>query len=185
HHGVARGRFAAHVGDGAGDEDGVDPALAQDFGKVRGALNERAETVFLDDEILRAYLERGPELMSLVARGERLHALGTMLRRYHVEIGRPSPQCILSEGGFDPDHGSPGLTHGARETIEMGTIFSAVGQSACATPGSMNAFCMSTTTRAVLAGSRSAWMCSRPRRSMTRATTDCGMDRLCIDGSPS
>src|SRR5205823_13053451 len=62
HHGVARGRFAAHVGDGAGDEDGVDPALAQDFGKVRGALNERAETVFLDDEILRAYLERGPEL---------------------------------------------------------------------------------------------------------------------------
>src|SRR5262252_5262535 len=27
-------------------------------------------------------------------------------------------------------------------------------------------------------------MCSRPRRSMTRARTDCGMDSVCIEGSP-
>ena len=67
-----------------------------------------------------ADLERGPELMSLAARGERLHALGTVLRRHHVEIGRPSPQYVLGEGGFDPDHGSAGLAHGARETIDVG-----------------------------------------------------------------
>ena len=38
--------------------------------------------------------------------------------------------------------------------LMFGTIFCAIGQSVCATPGIMKAFCMSTTTSAVLAGSR-------------------------------
>src|SRR5260370_31621740 len=44
----------------------------------------------------------------------------------------------------------------------------------------MNAFCMSTTTNAVLAGSIFSKTCERPRFAMTRSMTDCGMDSLCM-----
>src|SRR5262249_31789673 len=66
----------------------------------------------------------------------------------------------------------------------LGTIFSAMGQSAWATPGSMKAFCMSTTTSAVLPGSMSSNTCSRPRLAITRSTIDCGMETLCMGTSP-
>ena len=48
----------------------------------------------------------------------------------------------------------------------------------------MKPFCMSTTTSAVFAGSRSSKMCSRPRRAITRSMTDCEMDTLCMASPP-
>src|SRR3954470_1004765 len=66
----------------------------------------------------------------------------------------------------------------------LGTISNAIGQGAWPTSGSMKPFCISTTTRAVLAGTKSSKMCSRPRRATTRSTIDCETDTLCMASPP-
>src|SRR5262249_11338762 len=120
HHGVTRRRLTAHVGYRAGDKNSVDAAPAQDFGQVRRTLNKGAEAVLLDDDVFVTYVESGPELMSFAVGRERFDALGALLRRHHLEIGRPALQRIVLEGGLDPDHRSAGLAHRLSETVDVG-----------------------------------------------------------------
>ena len=75
HHGVARGRLAAHIGDGAGDQERVEPAGAQHLFDIRRTLDEGAVAVLLDDQVLRLDLEVGKQLIALAAGESELGAL--------------------------------------------------------------------------------------------------------------
>jgi hypothetical protein len=50
----------SHIGDRAGDEDGVVPPRAQAVGQIAGALRERAEAPILDDLVFWLDVEVGP-----------------------------------------------------------------------------------------------------------------------------
>ena len=58
--------------------------------------------------------------MSFAIGRERFDAFGALLRRHHLEIGRPVLPRIVLEGGFDPDHRSAGLAHCLSETVDVG-----------------------------------------------------------------
>jgi hypothetical protein len=57
HHGVARGGFAAHIGDGAGDQDRVVALRAQSLRQIGGALHESAETILQHHLVLRQHFQ--------------------------------------------------------------------------------------------------------------------------------
>src|SRR3954463_4847417 len=53
HHRVARGRFAADVGLGTGDQEGVDAQIAQDPLERRGSRHQRAVAVLDHNQVFR------------------------------------------------------------------------------------------------------------------------------------
>ena len=112
--------LAAHVGHCSGDQHRVETAALQHLLDVRGALDEGAVAVLLDDQVGLLDLEVGEDFVALVfPRQRELPARGT-LRPDHFVGRRPARQSLVGVGGLDPDHRAAGVAHRLRQTVDIG-----------------------------------------------------------------
>ena len=121
HHGVARGRLAADIGECAGHRQGIDAPGAQPVLDIRRALNEGAEAALDHPHVPVLDIHRRPQGMPL---GAFLELADYPLRHLQVagaaEEGRPFGEDIVVEGGINPDDRSARGPERRRQAIDVG-----------------------------------------------------------------
>ena len=96
--------LAAHVGGGAGDQHGVDLALAQMPLDVGGALDEGAVALLVDLAVLRFDVELVPILVAVLAQLHRIvAALHPLRQQQPVVVIGPTLPCFVGRVA-DPHH---------------------------------------------------------------------------------
>lgn len=105
HHGVARGRFAAHIGQRARDDQRIDAARPQLRIEIAGIADEGAVARLVDHQIPGLHIERGVDRMGRMPRRER-HAHGVAHRWRHEGAEPQAPVALGPRGVPQPDHGA-------------------------------------------------------------------------------